>query len=434
VIIVAAGGVAAAADQDAGVPGGPLTLDQCINIAWENHSRVAIAQESIVSGEQGVRRDRASWYPDIGTQWQYQYSESRGGGRYTEVGGLPYSIGAVTAETHQTTLYTNYTLWNSGYREVNLHLSKTQLKGLESDLEAVRHDLAYQVTSDYYGLLQARRNLEIATEAADLAQRNLDAVEARIETEVAAQTDRYPFRSELFSARLNVVRAQNAANVAATQLRNSLGLGLGPPLELVEPGEPQFADLDLDALLKVANESRPELTTAAADIEGAKLRVRLAKMNRDPYLTVDGRYTYKPEPSPWGSDWTLSAAVSLPVFDGGDLAAQQRSAETGLRQSELRYAQLEKDTAAEVESAYFDVIAAKPSYEAASAGVEEAKANLDVMTEKNRLGMAIPLEVVDAQVSYSNAQLREAQARYEYRVALGRLGRAIGAALPAAAR
>jgi outer membrane protein TolC len=88
-----------------------------------------------------------------------------------------------------------------------------------------------------------------------------------------------------------------------------------------------------------------------------------------------------------------------------------------------------KDIGAEVESTYFDVVNSKPSYEAASASVEEAKANLDAMTEKLRLGMAIPLEVVDAQANYSTAQILEAQALYEYHMALGWLAKAVGSSI-----
>ena len=54
---------------------------------------------------------------------------------------------------------------------------------------------------------------------------------------------------------------------------------------------------------------------------------------------------------------------------------------------------------------------------------------MDVTQEKYRLSLAIPLEVVQAQVDYSNAQFRATQALYDYHTALGRLARAIGASV-----
>jgi outer membrane protein TolC len=422
-------GTAAALPEPA-IPEGPLTLEQCVDIALANHSRVMIADESVASARQGLRRSRSSYYPDIGTQWQYTSSESRGGRRFTDIGGLPVEVGSTAVEQHQTNVYANYNLWNSGTREANLRISKSTLSAQLADLEATRRDLELQVTTDYYDSLRSGRSLAIAREALDLAQGNLDAAEARITAGAAAETDRYPLRSALYRARLDVVTAENADRLAATKLRNSLGLGLGPALPLVEPQAPVFGDYDLAGLLDSARHHRPELVAAQADVDAAGQRLRLARIARDPYLSVDGRYNYKPEPSPWGTDWTISASVALPLFDAGDLAAQERSAEAALRQAQLRYDQTDKDIAAEVESAYTGVVSAKPGYEAATAGEGEAKANLDVATAKYRLEMAIPLEVVDAQARYSSARLSAAKALYDYHVALGQLKRAVGGRLP----
>ncbi|HOQ28430.1 MAG TPA: TolC family protein, partial [Armatimonadota bacterium] len=63
---------------------------------------------------------------------------------------------------------------------------------------------------------------------------------------------------------------------------------------------------------------------------------------------------------------------------------------------------------------------------AAEASVAMARKNLEAAEARYKQGLAIPIEIVDAQVAFSNAELQAISARYDYLLARTQLDRAIG--------
>jgi outer membrane protein TolC len=145
---------------------------------------------------------------------------------------------------------------------------------------------------------------------------------------------------------LDVVRAkQNAANArvslvsgdeALRQARESLGLTLGIPMEFGVAREMDVNAIAEDALhsCRVVDnvDQRPDIAAARTNLEVAKRNLRNTWYSFVPVLTGTSSLTATtavnagyPNPT-----WTLGAALSVPIFDGGTRLGQiksQRAAE-----------------------------------------------------------------------------------------------------------
>ena len=122
----------------------------------------------------------------------------------------------------------------------------------------------------------------------------------------------------------------------------------------------------------------------------------------------------------------MKAILSWSLYDRVD-RANVDAARANMRVSEEQEQQVVKDIAAEVEQAHLSLTSANERIAAAEASVAMARKNLEVAQARYKLDLAIPLEIVDAQVAFSNAQLQAIGARYDYLLSRAQLDRAIGA-------
>ena len=88
--------------------------------------------------------------------------------------------------------------------------------------------------------------------------------------------------------------------------------------------------------------------------------------------------------------------------------------------------QLYKDIQVQVESAYLDLTSAKERLAAAEVGLAAAQENYRVQTDRYGQGLAITLDLLNAEVQRVTAETNEVQARYDYYTAISQLEYAVG--------
>jgi outer membrane protein len=404
-----------------------LTLSDAISTALRDHGSVAIADRQVQQAESGVTVARSGYWPQLLTNWQYTYTESRGGRRFTTLGGVPVGVGG-SQEAHQTTLVSSYTLWDSGLRAAQLHGAQATLERADSGLELARTSLSFRVTGDYLDLLRQQRALQLAREQVDQAKSHLALVQARIDAGLTAPVDKYPLEASLAQAQLALITSQNQAAQASITLRNSMGLPAGPPFEAQEPVmTPDISSLPpVEQALEVAERTRPDLLQAQATVRAGSASYELARISTRPVLSVGTTYVIKAEPAPSGKELVLDAQMTFPIFDAGSRRAQANEARQSLESSRLNLMQLRKDEEAQVAQARLAVTTAWERINASAVSVTAASKSLASAEARYKAGLAIPIEITDAQVQYYNAQLDAANAHYDYFTALASLRNAVG--------
>lgn len=429
------------------VPGGveaqqPISLQEAIQIAQQNHARITVAEESVEAARERVRIARTGTLPQITGGIAYS-------GRGTSnLGGIfgPAPTRTVTRSNGQTVreridpnvttfdrglqprVSVSYNVYDAGETRTAVRQARAGVESNIANLAATRNNLTLDVTFDYLAQLRAERLLELRVLQEELAAEQLRRVEARIREGAAAEADRALPLSEFRNRQVDRILAQNDVRVAANALRNTMGLTVGPPLQLVELSETREPLPPLEALRLIAERERPEVAQAEAQMRVAQASVKLARIQRKPRLDTTFSFNVFPNDSFNRSDFAVGAAISMPLWDAGLTHAREQEAQTQVQAAAAQLAQIRKDVEADVVEAYLNLANSRERLEASRLAVEAAQVNLEQTTARYERGLAgvTVVDLIQAQVQFANASNAAIQALYDMHLAQAQLNRAIG--------
>jgi HAE1 family hydrophobic/amphiphilic exporter-1 len=322
------------------------------------------------------------------------------------------------------------------------------------------------VEKAYWGLVAARRELEVRRGSLALAEQQQRDTQVRVEAKTVAVADlAQPLaeverrRGELLSAQEAVVRAERALKLLM------LGSLEDPAwtLELVptDTADVVPAAVDLAAALDAARRQRPEFSELSARGSQHDLEVALARDQLKPRVDLVASYAVRgfagdlestslpfggvPVPLPaslsggWDNSWSnlfdrkfpdAAVGLSFEVPVGrrearGALAA----AEADRRRVSTLTAAAEARVTTEVHNAITALDTAAGRIQAARAGLAAAETQLRAEQDRFSAGLSTNFFVLTRQNDLALAQLAEIAALTDYRKAQAELGRATGSLL-----
>ena len=429
--------------RGAGAAQEPVSLQEAIQIAQQNHARVAVAEESVESARQQVRIARTGTLPSVTGEVGYQgRGTSNLGGLFGPtptqtipgVGGQPSTRSHIDTDTAtfdrgiQPRIGLSYTLYDAGLTRTSVRQARASVESNIANLGAVRNNLTLDVTSAYLAQLRADRILALRQVQEELAAEQLRRVEARVREGAAAEADRALPLSEYRNRQVDRILAQNDVRVAANTLRNIMGLRVGAELRLVELREQVEPLPTVETLRAVAERERPEVIQAEAQMRVSQASVTLARIQRKPRLDTSFSFDVTPNDPFQRSNFAVGAAVSMPLWDAGLTEARELQAKTQVQSAAAQLEQIRKDVGADVVEAYLNLVNARERLEASRLAVEAAQVNLEQTTARYERGLAgvTVVDLIQAQVQFADASNSAIQALYDTHFAQAQLNRAIG--------
>ena len=398
----------------------PVSLDETIAYALQNHSSVRSAERELNASRSSVKSARAAYLPQVSVESSYSRRGYEGG----QVGTGIRRTGDFT--DRQTFVGLTQTILDDGRMRTSVRQAAAAEKSAAAELELARQERALAVTIAYYDALRAKRLADIASQAVKEADEQRNLVQARIEAGDAAAVDIYPADVQLANARLDELNAGNDVRVSANALRNAVGLGNGPELKLVEAEEPVTQLPQLEEAVSAALKERPELAQSSAQLDSQRAAVSFARSQVLPRPSASASYDLGLAGTGFDNQWFAGIDVTMNVFDGGASIQDLKGSRSRLDAIALRDEQLKKDIATEVEEARLNLASTLERLTASKTNVTLAQKNLEVAREKYKQGLAISLEVTTAQNQHSDAQAGYAEALYDSHIAKARLDKAIG--------
>jgi outer membrane protein len=172
---------------------------------------------------------------------------------------------------------------------------------------------------------------------------------------------------------------------------------------------------------------RNAVREAAAVVRLREGSVEAARAERRPAMSINSNYSQVAYPSgffPTGdfrTNWTIGAAVQLPLLTGGRLQAEERIAQADLDQSRAQFEQVEELAALDTRSTWAELIAAQAAWEASSGTVEQATRAYEIANVRFTAGVSTQLELTDARLLLQQSEANRAQAARDLQVARARL-------------
>ncbi len=284
-------------------------------------------------------------------------------------------------------------------------------------------------------LRAARAEAVVAARAADedLSVQLLALAEAQLSAGVSPAIDVTRARTQLATARGQLLVARNQHDRAQIDLARALGLDPTTRFDLADTLSSDLgastAPLDPASALTLARERRPDLAAERARRAKAGADKLAIAAERLPRVDAAADYGLSGEHGPDAiATRTFSVGLTLPLLDG--LRREGRLAEQGsiVRESDIRTRDIEDQIAAEVEGALLDLGSGLEQQSVAREQLALAGQELDEAKDRFASGVAGNIEVINAQVALNRARDADIDTRYVVAAARVALARAAGVA------
>lgn len=301
------------------------------------------------------------------------------------------------------------------------------IKGSLADLFYVSQEYLFRVLSDYYGVLKAKRLLEVNREFLRQTKEHLDVAKARLEVGEVIKTDVLRAEVDYAVAQRNLIQAENDFDLA----KESLARYLHIPKENVEPIYSVTVlkpPLSIQELLRMTYSLRADLKSYEEALYAARNDKQLVYTRFLPYMDLQANWaTFGNTPYPHDRDnWSVYGVVTVPLLEGGLRFVDLRDTTASVIQATQRYLALKRDVDYAVKEAYLNIVTLEKTIESSSAEVEASRSNLELINGQYRVGLADAIDVTDAQTAYLNAQINLANDTFDHEVAVYNLKRVMG--------
>ena len=387
-----------------------LTLAGAQQQALQNHPQIASANYRALAAEEALKETRSGYFPSLNF-----YGNAVGtGNENTRImaGGLNNPS---IYERAAGGLAVNQLITDFG-RTANLTASsKFQATAASQNASATREQILLQVNFNYFNTLEAQAVLRVAQQTFDTRQLLLDQVSVLASNKLKSELDVSFARVAVQESKLLLQKAQNNAESAMTSLSTALGYREPQLFQLAEPPPTVNAGTnDVSQLVEMALAGRPELLSLRNEREAALRFARSQRDSRLPTVSAVGMAGGAPIHDNHLPDNYAAAGIqlSLPLFAGGLYTARQREAELKAQSDHELVRVLEDNIVRDVHIAWLNVKNAVEQLRTTEELVQNAGEAYGLAQARYQIGSSSIVELSQAQLSLTTAQIAAANARY----------------------
>jgi outer membrane protein len=282
--------------------------------------------------------------------------------------------------------------------------------------QAVREQVLLDVEQAYYQALGGNAALRAAQAAVNNRNVTLRQIRALQESAMRSTLDVSFAEVALSQAQLEVYQAENIATEAQANLAAALGLDRAETFTLADEPMPATLESNPAARIQEALQQRPELKAlsltrdAAHSFADAEARLKL------PTVSLLGAAGAIPAGDPRLPD-SYSAAgvnVNIPILNGGLFSARRAEAEQRAAAADSDVRSLAVQIAREVRVAWLEANTAARRMDVTSRLVAQATEALRLAQTRYDAGLGSIVELSQAQLNQTSAEIQNATARYDY--------------------
>lgn len=396
-----------------------MTLDNCIRLALGNNPQINAAFQDILASDARIKQVWSNYFPTI--TWQTGYTKlkqlqlSDALGRNLEFN--YYLLGQVSLQEM---------LYDFGVTQNQATIRKLDYEAYKKTFEATVNDVIYQTKDAYYNVLFAYEAKRVAQDTVDKYQLFYNQARAFYTTGMNPKVDVTIAETNLSSAKLKLIQAENAVNLAIAKLNNVMGVPYIERYDVLDRLQYKPINLTFEQAIDTARDSRPELKLAEIRVEGTNQTVKLTKKSYFPTISLEGQYQRGGKS--WNSNYgyNFGAYLTFPSINAMLIRNEIKEAKY-LYDKELANARNTQNAIyLEIQNAYLQLEEKRNQLPVTILQVKQAKENYELSYGRYRVGEASPTELKDAENSYEQAQLTYYTALYEYNSAKALLEKSIG--------
>jgi len=409
--------------QDNQLSGGTdLNLTDTILLAFKNNKDIQIQEREITIAGADILYATSAFLPQINLQGTYTHNDKVL---------APANIFSGYNNDNLVNLAFSESVYNGGFNIANLKQAKLSLNVQQETLRAKKLDVEFDARRLYYGLLLAYETERIAKDALEQAIAHYEDVRQMYKQGTASRFDMLQSGVQVSLLEPEVVKAKNDIEALKADLNKLLSRNVDVPMQTKEKLSYSLIEIKEDEFLKIAYLERPELKLKSLGVDIDKWGIQMAKSGYRPQMDILAGYSYRSNNlgnmfNESHRNWNAGISVNIPIFEGFSTKAKVDSAKARFAQAKLSKDNLVDQIAVDVRKACLGLKESEAIIKSQKDNIGQAREALRIAEVSYANGVAINLDVLDAQVSLAQIQRNLASGIYDYLMARAFLDRSIG--------
>lgn len=394
-----------------------LSLQDSIDLAMNNNHTIEQYNQNAISANWALKE--AKGLAGFNINWQGEAAK--------------YS-GETPDLKHIDKLYSNVVkasipLYTGGRIENNIKVKKLGVELADLQLENIRQNVTYDVTSAYYQVLSSKNMVKVAQEAQSQIGDHLRVVKAMYDAGVVAKSDVLRSEVELANAQQQVVNTQNGLDISYMNLDNIMGIPVDSQLNLKDDLNEDKFPYTMPEVIDISRSNNLTLQQTNIQVEQAKAAINIAKSNSLPTIggyaqyTIAGDTPFKKEAN---DEKQIGIQATWNIFDNNVTHSQVKQAEATYNSALAAQAAARESVDLAASQAYLSMEAAEKNIHTTAVAVTKAREDYKIAKLRYSAGVGTNLDVVDSRVALTSAENNYIKALYDFNVSKAQLRNVMG--------
>lgn len=385
-----------------------LGLDEVVNLVQDQNLDISIAKARIEQGKGNYLGSYGKLMPSI--NYQASAEDFKGGEIFS--GRNPINL---DRRTYRSGVFGDYQIQTGGKAIWEILANKNQLNRSKEIFSDTSQKVLMEALITYFAWLESNAQIEVATQALNEAEEQLNVVEARERNGFATQLDIMQSTTLKYERQNSLLESENREKLIKMSLSIILNIGLETALitreQLIHPIDFWQKDLTLEEVIKSASENRPDLKALTYTVKEARLRLGSAIADLFPTISVSG-YIRQIGPELNNLDKTKQGMVSinvdllknLGIETLGNIKVSRARVEEAILNKEKQLTEMR----GKIAKSFYDLKLQKDKLEVATQKLKSTQEAYRISFARLKAGVGINLEIIQAQT-----KLTEARSEYQ---------------------
>ncbi len=387
-----------------------LTLKDACAIALKNQPQIGEARYRASAAAQVPVEIRSSYFPTL-------YGSMTGVGAAADSRVAAGSLNnPIIFNRYADGLTLSQLVTDFGRTARLIESSKFHAQSLSESLHATEAQVLLQVDQAYYSGLQAQALLKVAEQTVSARQLVVDQVTALEASKLKSALDVSFAKVNLSESKLLLAKAQNNVQAAYAQLSAAMGYVNSEVFDLTDEPIPPPPPQDSSPLVSEALKTRPELASLRLEYDST---TKFAVAEKDLWFpTLSGIATGGVIPVHESALHDRYGAVGLnvnfPIFNGHLFSARRAEANLRAQAAAESLRDMEDKIARDVRLTWLNANTAYQRLELTAQLLDQANQALDLAQARYTLGLGSIVELSQAQLNSTAAEIEQKSAKYDY--------------------
>jgi outer membrane protein len=388
-----------------------LSLREAEVMAVQNHPQIQAAQNEVNYSNQQIIENRSAYYPNV----TGDLTASQGN-NLARVGAGDLSASRLFDRVSPG-IVVRQLITDSGRTSNLVGSSRLEAQAAAQTAQATRFDVLLGVNRAYFDVLHAQSVVRVAEQTVSARQLLSDQVTELARNNLKSQLDVSFAEVNVSEAKLLLVRAQNAVQQSLAELGRAMGSDQPANYQLADEPLPTGPPPSADALVAQALGNRPELAGLRFSRDAAYKFADAEKDLSRPTVSAIAVGGFIPYINTSGIPVEyegIAANVSIPVFNGHLFSSRREAANQRAMESDQRLRNEQQQISRDVRVAWAAANDAFQRIDVTAQFLRQAALALDLAQGRYNLGLSSIVELTQAQLNLTQAEIENLNAKYDY--------------------